>query len=72
MYFSFKLLGLLKSRFGYFCGLGLLFQKPIYVLKVSSATLPVQRRLLVLLVRFLRRCKFQVVSVTGALKLRLI
>ncbi len=72
LYFSFKLLGLSKSRFGYFCGLGLLFQKPIYVLKVSSVTLSVQRSLLVLLARFLRRCMFQVVSVTRALNLRLI
>ncbi len=30
------------------------------------------KNFLVLLVRFLRRCLFQVVSVTGALKLRLI
>ncbi|HCH5323579.1 hypothetical protein [Vibrio parahaemolyticus] len=39
LYFSFKLLGLLKSRFGYFCGLGLLFQKPIYLLKLSFVLL---------------------------------
>ncbi|TOA19552.1 hypothetical protein CGK32_21730 [Vibrio parahaemolyticus] len=49
-----------------------LFQKPIYMLKVSSVTLFIQRRFLVLLARFLRCCIFQVVSVTGALKLRLI
>ncbi|TNZ87015.1 hypothetical protein CGI58_24350 [Vibrio parahaemolyticus] len=49
-----------------------LFQKPIYMLKVSSVTLFIQRRFLVLLARFRRRCIFQVVSVTGALKLRLI
>ncbi|EGR3263704.1 hypothetical protein DLI08_08665 [Vibrio parahaemolyticus] len=42
------------------------------MLKVSSVTLFVQRRLLVLLIRFLRRFVSQVVSVTGALKLRLI
>ncbi|TOI83541.1 hypothetical protein CGI51_24725 [Vibrio parahaemolyticus] len=42
------------------------------MLKVSSVTLFVQRRFLVLLARFLRRCMFQVVSVTGAWKLRLI
>ncbi|PMT73613.1 hypothetical protein C1S86_25890 [Vibrio parahaemolyticus] len=42
------------------------------MLKVSSVTLFVQRFFLVLLVRFLRRCNFQVVSVTDALKLRLI
>ncbi|TOF96219.1 hypothetical protein CGJ10_23975 [Vibrio parahaemolyticus] len=52
--------------------LDFLFQKLVYMLKVSSVTLFVQRRFLVLLARFLRRCKFQVVSVTGALKLRLI
>ncbi|TOB33238.1 hypothetical protein CGK07_22400 [Vibrio parahaemolyticus] len=49
-----------------------LFQKPIYMLKVSSVTLFIQRRFLVLLARFLRRCILQVVSVTDALKLRLI
>ncbi|TOI84606.1 hypothetical protein CGI51_23580 [Vibrio parahaemolyticus] len=49
-----------------------LFQKPIYMLKVSSVTLFVQRSFLVLLARFLRCCMFQVVSVIGALKLRLI
>ncbi|TNZ66609.1 hypothetical protein CGK42_23320 [Vibrio parahaemolyticus] len=49
-----------------------LFQKPIYMLKVSSVTLFVQRRFLVLLARFLRCCMFQVVSVRDALKLRLI
>ncbi|QLE30633.1 hypothetical protein FDV78_08700 [Vibrio parahaemolyticus] len=42
------------------------------MLKVSSVTLSDQRSFLVLLARFLRRCMFQVVSVTGALKLRLI
>ncbi|WP_229651765.1 hypothetical protein, partial [Vibrio parahaemolyticus] len=42
------------------------------MLKVSSVTLFVQRRFLVLLARFLWRCMFQVVSVTGAWKLRLI
>ncbi|PWT50930.1 hypothetical protein CTT36_10790 [Vibrio parahaemolyticus] len=52
--------------------LDFLFQKPIYMLKVSSVTLSVQRSFLVLLARFLRRCMFQVVSVTVALKLRLI
>ncbi|EGQ9575849.1 hypothetical protein F3S07_22085 [Vibrio alginolyticus] len=49
-----------------------LFQKPIYMLKVSSVTLFVQMRFLVLLARFLRRFMFQVVSVTVAWKLRLI
>ncbi|HAS6506118.1 TPA: hypothetical protein GRR52_25525 [Vibrio parahaemolyticus] len=42
------------------------------MLKVSSVTLFVQRRFLVLLIHFLRRFVSQVVSVTGALKLRLI
>ncbi|TBT04067.1 hypothetical protein D5E87_17805 [Vibrio parahaemolyticus] len=49
-----------------------LFQKLVYMLKVSCVTLSVQRSFFVLLVRFLRRCMFQVVSVTGTLKLRLI
>lgn len=44
----------------------------MYSLKVSFVTLPFQKVFLVLLVSFLRRCYFQVVSVTGALKLRLI
>ncbi|EGQ8102419.1 hypothetical protein I7100_004656 [Vibrio parahaemolyticus] len=42
------------------------------MLKVSSVTLFVQMRFLVLLARFLRRFMFQVVSVTVAWKLRLI
>ncbi|EGR2715010.1 hypothetical protein DUG80_24425 [Vibrio parahaemolyticus] len=42
------------------------------MLKVSSLALSFQRSFGVLLVRFLRRCFFQVVSVTGALNLRLI
>ncbi len=46
--------------------------KPIYLLKASSVALSVKKSFLVLLGRFLRRCVFQVVSVTGALKLRLI
>ncbi|TBT61534.1 hypothetical protein D5E72_24910 [Vibrio parahaemolyticus] len=49
-----------------------LFQKPICLLQVSSVNLSVQKCFLVFLARFLRRCMFQVVSVTGALKLRLI
>ncbi|TMX48027.1 hypothetical protein [Vibrio alginolyticus] len=49
-----------------------LFQKPIHLLRVSSVILSFQMSFLVLLARFLRRFKFQVVSVTGALKLRLI
>ncbi|HAS6281750.1 TPA: hypothetical protein I7215_22100 [Vibrio vulnificus] len=48
------------------------FQKPIYLLKVSFVALSFQMSFLVFLARFLRRCMFQVVSVTGALKLRLI
>ncbi|HAS8346662.1 TPA: hypothetical protein I7712_09545 [Vibrio vulnificus] len=47
------------------------FQKPIYLLKVSFVALFLQKAFLVLSVRFLRRCVVQVVSVTGALKLRL-
>ncbi|EGQ8195977.1 hypothetical protein I7104_005298 [Vibrio parahaemolyticus] len=52
--------------------LDFLFQKPIHLLKSSSVTLFLQKVFLVLSVRFLRRCVFQVVSVTGALNLRLI
>ncbi|EGQ9468754.1 hypothetical protein F1K67_22995 [Vibrio parahaemolyticus] len=51
--------------------LGLPFQKPIYSLKVSFVALFLQKVFLVLSVRFLRCCVFQVVSVTNALKLRL-
>ncbi|EGR0888837.1 hypothetical protein DLH84_24130 [Vibrio parahaemolyticus] len=47
------------------------FQKPIYLLKVSFVALFLQKVFLVLSVRFLRCCVFQVVSVTGALQLRL-
>ncbi|HAS6943422.1 TPA: hypothetical protein I7279_24260 [Vibrio parahaemolyticus] len=56
----------------FFFLLDFLFQKPIYLLKVSCVILSVQMSFWVLLARFLRRCMFQVVSVTGALKLRLI
>ncbi|EGR0761823.1 hypothetical protein ETS21_23280 [Vibrio parahaemolyticus] len=69
---TFSYLGLRKSSFGFLCGLVFLFQKPLCLLKVSSAILSVQKSFLVLLVCFLRRFEFQVVSVTGALKLRLI
>ncbi|TOB52834.1 hypothetical protein CGK03_23310 [Vibrio parahaemolyticus] len=65
-------MGFVKSCFGFLYGLVFLFQKLIYMLKVSCVTLSVPRRFLVLLARFLRRCMFQEVSVTGALKLRLI
>ncbi|EGR3037777.1 hypothetical protein DLH80_23715 [Vibrio parahaemolyticus] len=65
-------MGLRKSFFGFLCGLGFLFQMLISLLKVYSAVLSFQKVCLVFKVRFLRRCKFQVVSVTGALKLRLI
>ncbi|EGQ8161727.1 hypothetical protein GUA36_23695 [Vibrio parahaemolyticus] len=62
----------MKTERWFLLWLNFLFQKPIYMLKVSCVTLSVQRGFLVLLARFLRRCRFQVVSVTGALKLRLI
>ncbi|EGQ8400050.1 hypothetical protein GTW36_25005 [Vibrio parahaemolyticus] len=62
----------MKIALRLFLGVGLLFQKPIIFLKVSCVILSVQRSFWVLLARFLRRCMFQVVSVTGALKLRLI
>ncbi|HAS6391782.1 TPA: hypothetical protein I7251_22655 [Vibrio vulnificus] len=51
--------------------MGFLFQKPISLLKVCSVALSFQKVYWVFKARFLRRCKFQVVSVTGALKLRL-
>ncbi|AYF15456.1 hypothetical protein FORC72_1725 [Vibrio parahaemolyticus] len=47
------------------------FQKPIYLLKVSFVALSFQMSFLVLLGCILRRCLFQVVSVTDALKLSL-
>ncbi len=50
----------------YECGCGLPFQKPIYLLKVSFVALFLQKIFLMLSVRFLRRCVFQVVSVTNA------
>ncbi|TOH42734.1 hypothetical protein CGI81_23570 [Vibrio parahaemolyticus] len=62
----------MKTERWFLLWLDFLFQKPIYMLKVCPAALPAQRGFLVLLARFLRRCLFQVVSVTGALKLRLI
>ncbi|EGQ9944477.1 hypothetical protein FWP47_23440 [Vibrio parahaemolyticus] len=62
----------MKIELWFLLWLDFLFKKPIYMLKVSSVTLFVQRSFLELLARFLRRCMFQVVSVTGALKLRLI
>jgi len=43
-------------------GLDFLFQKPVYLWKVSSVTLSFKMSFLVLLIRFLRCCKFQVVS----------
>ncbi|EGR1559894.1 hypothetical protein D6Y19_25150 [Vibrio parahaemolyticus] len=68
---NFSLLGLSKSGFGFLWS-DFLFQKPIHLLKVSFVALFLQKVFLVLSVRFLRRFEFQVVSVTGALKLRLI
>ncbi|TOG87744.1 hypothetical protein CGI91_19470 [Vibrio parahaemolyticus] len=51
---------------------GGLFQTLIGLLKVSFVALFLQKVFLVLSVRFLRRCVFQVVSVASALNLRLI
>ncbi|EGQ9055166.1 hypothetical protein GEN90_24305 [Vibrio parahaemolyticus] len=62
----------MKIELWFLLWLDFLSQKPIYMLKASSVTLFVQRSFLELLARFLRRCMSQVVSVTGALKLRLI
>ncbi|TOI28109.1 hypothetical protein CGI63_22925 [Vibrio parahaemolyticus] len=52
--------------------LDFLFRKLVRVSKVCSFALSFQKVCLVFKVRFLRRYKFQVVSVTVALKLRLI
>ncbi|GAJ79000.1 hypothetical protein JCM18905_5037 [Vibrio sp. JCM 18905] len=60
-----------KSGFGFLWS-DFLFQKPIRLLRVSSVIFSFQMSVLVLLGCILRRCLFQVVSVTGALKLRLI
>ncbi len=68
---NFSLSGLCKSGFGFLWS-DFLFQKPIYLLKVSSVISSFQMSFLVSLARFLRRCLFQVVSVRDALKLRLI
>ncbi|EGQ9944669.1 hypothetical protein CGH72_23200 [Vibrio parahaemolyticus] len=51
---------------------GLSVSEAVSLLKACSVALSLQKVCLVFKVRFLRRCKFQVVSVTGVLKLRLI
>ncbi|TOD53521.1 hypothetical protein CGJ62_23105 [Vibrio parahaemolyticus] len=56
----------------WFFVVGLSVSELIHLLKVSTVTLSVKKVFLVRLIRFLRRCSFQVVSVRGALKLRLI
>ncbi|ODZ87406.1 hypothetical protein BBM50_16475, partial [Vibrio parahaemolyticus] len=71
-YFNFESFGFVKIVLRFLLWLDFPFQKPIYLLKVSFVILSCQKIFLVLLVRFLRRFEFQVVSVTGALKLRLI
>ncbi|TOD59787.1 hypothetical protein CGJ60_24040 [Vibrio parahaemolyticus] len=62
----------MKIALRFLLWLNFLFHKPICLLKVSFVILSSQKIFLVLLVRFLRRFELQVVSVTGALKLRLI
>ncbi|EGR3004299.1 hypothetical protein DC850_23400 [Vibrio parahaemolyticus] len=57
--FNFESFGFVKIA------LWFLFQKPIYLLKTSTVTLSIKKGFLVWLLRFLRRCLFQVVSVTG-------
>ncbi|WP_285332087.1 hypothetical protein, partial [Vibrio parahaemolyticus] len=69
---DFESFGFVKIVIRFLLWLDFLFQKPIYLLKTSFVILSSQKIVLVLLVRFLRRYLFQVVSVTGALKLRLI
>ncbi len=68
---TFSYLGLRKSSFGFLCGLAFLFQKAIHSLRVSSVILSFSNELFGVVSLFLRRCIFQVVSVTGVLKLRL-
>ncbi|KOE76283.1 hypothetical protein ACS87_13740 [Vibrio parahaemolyticus] len=63
---------LLKPCFELLLDLVLLFQKRIYLLKVRSVALSFEKIFLVLIARFLRRIEFQEVSLTVALKLRLI
>ncbi|RFD50935.1 hypothetical protein H330_023795 [Vibrio parahaemolyticus 3631] len=62
----------MKIVLSFLLRLDFLFQKPIHLLKVSFVILSFQMSFLVLLGCIQRRCLFQVVSVTGALKLRLI
>ncbi|TOL43709.1 hypothetical protein CGH96_25280, partial [Vibrio parahaemolyticus] len=64
--------GFVKIVLRFLLWLNIMFQKPIYFLKVSSVTLSFQISFLVLLGCILRCCLFQVVSMTGSLKLRLI
>ncbi|ODW23871.1 hypothetical protein BBL94_14625 [Vibrio parahaemolyticus] len=71
-YFNFESFGFVKIVLRFLLWLDFLFQKSICLLKTCSAALPFQKISLVFKVRFLRRCKFQVVSVTRVLKLRLI
>ncbi|TOG79789.1 hypothetical protein CGI93_23380 [Vibrio parahaemolyticus] len=62
----------MKIELWFLVRLDFLFRKLVRVLKVCSSALSFQKVCLVFNVRFLRRYKFQVVSVTVALKLRLI
>ncbi len=71
-YFNFESFGFVKIVLRFLLWFDFLFQKPNHLLRVSSVILSFQMSFLVLFARFLRRCLFQVVSVTGALKLRLI
>ncbi len=71
-YFNFELFGFVKIVLRFLLWLDFLFQKLISMLKVSSVTLSVQKSFWVMSGCILRRCFFQVVSVTDAFKLRLI
>ncbi|HHG3247556.1 TPA: hypothetical protein ACPVXZ_004793, partial [Vibrio parahaemolyticus] len=70
LHFELRVLGSRKLSFVLFL-VWFAVSKPIYLLKVSFVALFLQKVFLVLSVRFLRRCLFQVASATNALKLRL-
>ena len=69
---TFSYLGLRKSSFGFLCGLVFLFQKTIHSLRVSSVILSFSNKLFGVVRLYSAALLFQVVSVTGALNLRLI
>ena len=68
---NFSFLGLSRSGFGFFV-VGLSVSEADSLVESQLCDIVFQMSVLVLLGCILRRCLFQVVSVTGALKLRLI